>query len=75
MGSPFRANDGVKCLGETQDVGRCGAKGSRNFDSDQAMRIAGDIFNLEKGAQPMAELLQEAFGTVVWEVQSGNTRA
>lgn len=41
----------------------------------KAMRIAGDIFNLEKGVQPMAELLQEAFGTVVWEVQSGNTRA
>ena len=40
-----------------------------------AMRIAGDIFNLEKGARPMAELLQEAFGSVVREVQSGDTHA
>jgi AcrR family transcriptional regulator len=40
-----------------------------------AMRIAGDIFNQEKGARPMAELLQEAFGSVVREVQSGTTYA
>ncbi len=39
-----------------------------------AMRIAGDIFNLEKGARPMAELLIEAFDSVVREVQSDRTR-
>jgi AcrR family transcriptional regulator len=38
-----------------------------------AMRIAGDIFKQENGARPMAELIQEAFGSVVREVQSGTT--
>lgn len=33
-----------------------------------AMRIAGDIFNQEKGARPMVDLLKEVFGSVIWEV-------
>ncbi|MGR9249625.1 TetR family transcriptional regulator [Rhizobium sp. WYCCWR10014] len=40
-----------------------------------AMRIAGDIFNQEKGARPMVDLLEEAFGSVVQEVRSGGMRA
>ncbi|MET3858538.1 TetR/AcrR family transcriptional regulator [Rhizobium sp. OAE497] len=40
-----------------------------------AMRIAGDIFNQEKGARPMVDLLEEAFGSVIHEVQSEDPRA
>jgi AcrR family transcriptional regulator len=40
-----------------------------------AMRIAGDMFNRENGARPMAELLLEAFDSVVREVRSSDTHA
>ncbi|PYE22653.1 TetR family transcriptional regulator [Rhizobium sp. PP-F2F-G20b] len=40
-----------------------------------AMRIAGDMFNREQGTRPMAELLVEAFDSVVREVRLGDTRA
>ncbi|MBP0115593.1 MULTISPECIES: TetR family transcriptional regulator [Bradyrhizobium] len=38
-----------------------------------AIRIAGDIFNQEKGARPIVELLEEIFGSLAKEVRSGDT--
>ncbi|TWB62278.1 TetR family transcriptional regulator [Nitrospirillum viridazoti] len=38
-----------------------------------AVRIAGDIFNQEKGARSMVELLEEIFGSVAKEIRSGDT--
>ena len=39
-----------------------------------AMRIAGDIFSQEKGVRPMVDLLEEAFGSLIQEVRSGDPR-